>query len=74
MRTELLAILPGIVAWWVAFSQSLETAFYAVYLPVLLLVPDYYRLPIDGLPDPSFSQAAILPIAALIFWLNSDFK
>src|SRR5208283_2518388 len=43
-------------------------AFIAVYLPVLMLIPDYYRLPIDGLPDPTFSQSAILPIGVAVCW------
>ena len=39
-----------------------------VYLPVLLLIPDYFRLPIDGFPDPTFSQCAILPIGIAVLW------
>lgn len=37
----------------------------AVYLPVLLLLPDCYHAFTPGLPDPSFNQAAILPIFAV---------
>lgn len=37
-------------------------AFYRVYLPVLLLVPDAFRAITPGVPDPTFSQAAMLPI------------
>ena len=62
MRTELLAIVPGILSAWLTIFRSMSTALYWVYLPVLLLIPDNFRLPIDGLPDPTFSQAAILPI------------
>lgn len=62
MRTELLAIAPGILTAWLSIFRSLSTALFWVYLPVLLLIPDHLRLPIDGLPDPTFSQAAILPI------------
>jgi hypothetical protein len=40
-------------------------AFLLVYLPVLLLLPEYYRWVIPAFPDPTFSQAAILPIAAV---------
>ena len=68
MRTELLAVLPGILAWWMAVGESLEAAFLSVYLPVLLLIPDTFRYPIDGLPDPTFCQAAILPIGLGVCW------
>ena len=68
MRTEWIALLPGVLACWIGFGQSLQAAFLAVYLPVLLLIPDYFRLPIDGLPDPTFSQAAILPIGLAVCW------
>ena len=68
MRTEILAILPGFLAWWLAATASLEVAFLNVYLPVLLLIPDNFRFPIDGLPDPTFGQSAILPIGIAVCW------
>lgn len=37
-------------------------AMLAVYLPVLLLLPDTFHAVTPGLPDPSFNQAAIIPI------------
>lgn len=40
----------------------------AVYLPVLLLLPDTYHAVTPGLPDPSFNQAALLPIFAVAIW------
>jgi hypothetical protein len=36
-----------------------------VYIPVTLLLPEYYRWVLPGLPDPTFSEAAILPIAVV---------
>jgi O-antigen ligase len=68
MRSEILAILPGIMSWWITATQSAKAAFFNVYLPVLLLIPDNFRLPIDGLPDPTFSQSAILPIGFAVGW------
>ena len=59
-----LAILPGIWAAIVAFSESPQQALLNVYIPVLLCLPDYYRWIVPGIPKPSFSHAAILPIAA----------
>ena len=62
---EALVALPAILAAIVAFRRGPQWAFVDVYLPVLLLLPDYYRWPLPGLPDPTFNQAAILPVAAL---------
>jgi hypothetical protein len=62
MGTESIVLLPGFIAAWFAATRSLEEAFFAVYLPVLLLIPDYFRMPIDGFPDPGFIQTTILPI------------
>lgn len=43
------------------------------YLPILLLLPDCYRAITPGLPDPSFNQAAILPLLlAAIFTQRRD--
>lgn len=38
------------------------------YLPILLLLPDCYRALTPGLPDPSFNQAAILPLLLIALW------
>ena len=46
----------------VALRHGPGQALLRVYLPVLLLLPDAYRAITPGLPDPSFPQAAILPI------------
>ena len=70
---QLLAIVPGIWAIIVAFSKSPEAAFVNVYIPVLLCLPDYYRWVAPGLPDPSFSHAAILPVT-LVFLLKNGLK
>ena len=67
---QLLAILPGIWAIIVAFAKSPEIALVEVYIPVLLCLPDYYRWIVPLFPDPSFSHAAILPIA-VIFCIKS---
>src|SRR5260370_26784434 len=61
-----LIIIVGLVAAYVAFTKSPQKALLNVYFPVLFLCRDYYRWVIAGLPDPTFSEAAILPIA-LVF-------
>jgi hypothetical protein len=57
--------IPALLAALVSLRRGPHWALVAVYLPVLLILPDYYRWSIPGLPDPTFNQAAILPIAAL---------
>ena len=66
--TEYVVLIPAVLAWWATASRSTEYAFVAIYLPVLMLIPDYFRAPINGLPDPSFSQCAILPIGIALCW------
>lgn len=69
MSTEAIVLLPAILALWMAATRSLAAAFINVYLPVILLVPDYFRMPIDGLPDPGFGHAVILPIGIVLCWI-----
>ncbi len=60
-----LPIFPALIAAYVALRYSPARAFLQVYIPVLLLLPMYYRWVIPVLPDPTFEQATILPIAAV---------
>jgi hypothetical protein len=55
-----LAFIASVICiWW----KSYRHAFLYVYVPVLICVPSWTRWNIDGLPDPTFQQAALLPIA-----------
>ncbi len=65
---QFIAGIPGILAAIVALSKGVPAAFLNVYLPVLFLLPDYYRWVLPALPDPTFNEAAILPIAGLFLW------
>jgi hypothetical protein len=60
-----LPIFPAIYAAYIAYRFSPERAFVQVYVPVLLLLPMYFRWTLPALPDPTFEQATILPIAAV---------
>ncbi len=60
-----IAYLPGILAYYVAQNQSVTKAFIWVYIPTLLLLPDYYRAITPGLPDPSFNQSASVALFAV---------
>jgi hypothetical protein len=64
--TSLLAGLPGLIALIVCLRKGPERALLNVYLPVLLLLPDGYRMSISG--ELSFSESAILPIAVFCLW------
>src|SRR5579872_7176649 len=64
----IIAIIPGLIAAYVAFRDSPAKAFLNIYLPVLLLLPEYYRWVVPMLPDPTFSQAAIIPIVCLFLF------
>ncbi|HEX5228999.1 MAG TPA: O-antigen ligase family protein [Bryobacteraceae bacterium] len=78
---ESLTLVPGLVAAVLATMRSPAAAFLNVYLPVLLLLPDYYYYKIvQGLPQLSFAHAAILPIAVVMLargirwrWSVADF-
>ena len=64
----IIAALPGLFAAIVALRRSPAAAFLKIYIPVLLLLPEYYRWVVPLLPDPTFSQAAILPIVVVFLW------
>lgn len=59
----LFASIYGVLNWGVPKTLV------RVYLPVLLLLPDTYHAITPGLPDPSFNQAAMIPLAAMAFML-----
>lgn len=44
---------------------SYQQAFLSIYLGTLLLLPSWPRWILAGLPDPTFNEAVILPIAAV---------
>jgi hypothetical protein len=62
-----LTIIPALVAVYVAMRRSAWNAYLDVYIPVLLLLPMYYRWVLPVLPDPTFEQATILVVAAFFF-------
>lgn len=66
---SLVVYLALVAAAVVALRHGPGRALTVVYLPLLLLVPDGFRAITPGLPDPNFSQAAIIPIVA-VAWLR----
>jgi hypothetical protein len=67
-----LIAITGLLAASAALTRSATIAFLNVYIPVLLLLPDYYRWILPALPDPTFGEAALLPIAAV--YIVKDFR
>ena len=59
--------LAGFWTYHVAQSQSVTKAFLYAYLPILLLVPDYYKAITPGLPDPTANQAAAVALFMVFF-------
>ncbi len=64
-----LPVIPALIAAFFTMRDSAWRAYLDVYIPVLLLLPMYYRWVIPTFPDPTFEQATILPIA-LFFLLQ----
>ncbi len=63
MTLDPLIALPAVLSGVLIYTQSVESAFYRVYLPCLLLLPDGY---IWGWPPLNFHQYAILPIGMIL--------
>ena len=63
--------IPGFIAAWVGMRRSPQHAFLYVYLPSMLLLPEYYRWDAPGLPDPTFGQAAIIGTFAAFLVRNA---
>jgi len=58
----LLVFVALLVSGWVAIRVSPLRALLAVYLPLLMLVPEAFRATLQGIPKMNFNQAAIVPI------------
>ena len=58
----LIILLPAVACWIVIATWSMRRALLDVYLPSLLLLPQYYIFRGPHLPPISFAEAAILPL------------
>src|ERR1700722_17665730 len=57
-----LFLLAALASFYFVARKKVETAFLAVYLPSLLLLPNEYAVRIPHLPSLSVAQAALVPI------------
>lgn len=64
---SIIALIPGALALWVGFTRSPHAAFLFVYLPAMLLLPEYYRWNFPGIPAMTFGQAAAVGTAMAFF-------
>lgn len=60
-----IALISGALVFYVAQNRSLQQAFLIVYIPSLILFPDYYRAITPGLPDPTLNQSASVALFLL---------
>jgi hypothetical protein len=58
---QYIVLVPFFASLYVAFARSAQAAFLEIYLPALLLLPNYFRAPIPCLH--TFEQAAIFGLA-----------
>jgi len=59
-------LIPAAVCWAVLALGSARKALLYVYLPALLLLPQYYVLRLQHLPPLTFADAAILPLGVAL--------
>jgi O-antigen ligase len=64
---ELIILLPAVACWVALAKGPIRKALLDVYLPVVLLLPQYYSLRFPHLPPLSFADAAILPLGAALW-------
>lgn len=70
---NVVAIVPGLLAVLWLWRHSFREAYLDIYLFSVLLLPGWCRFMAPGLPDPTFHEAALLPIAAA-FLLKSRLR
>jgi hypothetical protein len=65
MTIDPIIALPAVASVAVIYYSSVEAAFYRVYLPILLLLPDAFLF---GWPPLNFNEYALLPIGVVLCW------
>jgi len=59
---DLIILIPAVACWVALARGTVRSAFLNVYIPVVLLLPQYFTLRFPHLPPLSFADAAILPL------------
>ena len=68
-----IGFLPAFLAFRMAMGSSPGNAFFRIYIPTLLCLPDYYRVITPGVPDPTFNQGVALVIF-IVSMMRGGFK
>ncbi len=73
MTLDPIMAIPAVASAGLIFTSSVESAFYRVYLPVLLLLPSSH---LWGWPLFNFNEYAIVPIGVVLLWwaINGRWK
>ena len=66
---DLIILVPGIICWAALAKWPIRKVFVSVYLPTVLLLPQYYILRFPHLPPLTFADTAILPLGAAL-WIR----
>jgi hypothetical protein len=64
---ELIILLPAVISWVTLAKGSIRRALLNVYLPSVLLLPQYYIVRFPHLPPLTFADAAVLPLGAALW-------
>lgn len=64
---ELIILLPAVACWVALAKGPIRKALINVYLPAVLLLPQYYSLRFPHLPPLTFADAAVLPLGAALW-------
>lgn len=59
---SIIVLIPAALCVYLMFRGSLQRVFADVYLPIFLLVPDYYYWKVTALPPIDLSEAVLLPL------------
>lgn len=62
----LVILIPALICWAVLALSSARKALLDVYLPVVLLLPQYYVLRIQHLPPITFADATVIPLGLVL--------
>jgi hypothetical protein len=65
---ELIILIPAVACWIALAKWPIRKVLLNVYLPTVLLLPQYFVLRFPHLPPLSFADAAILPLGAALWF------
>jgi len=72
---SIIILIPGLICLIALLRGGIQRAFLSVYLPVLMLFPEYYSWKVQHIPEMTFVEATMLPIGiALLATSYSEWK